>query len=96
MHKNQMHKVKKHLVEKEIIHIFRQLLPTVANTFSDFISNNTDNFSLSYSQTILRTFLDIKQYCHFQRVTGKQYYTLLQNLYQTILTFSESSFQIKL
>ena len=49
--------------------------------------------SWSYSQTILHTFPDIRQYWHFQRVTGKQYYTLFQSLYQAILTFSESSFQ---
>ena len=29
-------------------------------------------------------------------ITGKWYYTLFQSLYYTILTFSESSFQIKL
>ena len=33
----------------------------------------------SYSQTILHVFLDIRQYRHFQRVTGKQYYTLFQS-----------------
>ena len=32
--------------------------------------------SWSLSQTILHTFLDIKQYWHFQRVTGEQYYRI--------------------
>ena len=43
----------------------------------------------SYPRTILHTFPGIKQYWHFQRVTVKQYYTLLQSLHQVILAFSE-------
>ena len=84
---------KKHLAKK--IHTFRQLLPIITNMFQ--ISYQTILIlSWSYSQTILHTFPDIRQYWHFQRVTGKQYYTLFQSLYQAILTFSESSSQIKL
>ena len=53
-------------------------------------------YFVSYSQIILHTFPDIKQHWHFQRVTDKQQHTLFQSLYQAILTFPESSFQIRL
>ena len=43
----------------------------------------------SYSQTMLHTFPDIRQYWHFQRVSVKQHFTLFQSLHQIILTFSE-------
>ena len=57
----------------ESIHTFRQLLSTIGDMFQ--ISYQTIlTLSWSYSQTILHTFLNIKQYWHFQRVTGKQYY----------------------
>ena len=53
--------------------MFRQLLPTIANMFQ--ISYKTIvTRSWSYSQTVLRTLPDMKQYLHFQGVTGKQYY----------------------
>ena len=39
------------------------------------------HFHWVYSQTILHTFPDIKQYWDIQRVTGKQYYMLFQSLY---------------
>ena len=55
------------------IHTFRQLLLITGNTFSDFISNNTD---------IFMEFLP-NNTTHVSR-------------HETILTFSESSFQIKL
>ena len=55
-------------------------------TFSELLANNTTHFYRAY----------IKQYCYFQRVTSKKYYTLFQSLYQAILTFSEISFRIKL
>ena len=50
------------------------------------------------------TLSDNKQYWHFPRVAGKQYYQLFQisyhyqtiHLYLAVLTFSESYFQIKL
>ena len=63
--------------------------------FQTINTNNSKHFfrfhimtlSLSYSRTILDTFPDIKQYWHFQIVTGKQYYTLFNTTHmkQTIL-----------
>ena len=48
MHENLKHTVKNiwrfGQKNKKNIHIFRQLLPTIANTFSHFMSNNTDTF----------------------------------------------------
>ena len=45
MHENLGHTVRKHLAKKlKSIRTFRRLLPTTANTFSDFISNNTGTF----------------------------------------------------
>ena len=45
MHENLKHTVKKHLAKKKnSIRTFRQLLPTIENIFSDFISNNSDTF----------------------------------------------------
>ena len=63
------------------------LFQTSSNTdiFRELLSNNTTHFSRAY----------IKHNDIF-RVIGKQYYTLFQSLHQTILTFSESFFQIKL
>ena len=63
------------------------LFQTSSNTdiFRELLANNATHFSRAY----------IKQYWRFERVTGK-YYTLFQILDQAILTFSESSFQIKL
>ena len=46
----------------------------------------------SYSRK-LQTFPDIKQYWHFQRVTGKQYNKLFQRLHLKTLTFSERYWQ---
>ena len=45
---------------------------TRLNTFSEFYQTLL-TLSGGYSQTIQHTFPDIKQYWHFQRVTGKQY-----------------------
>ena len=51
MHENLKHAVKKELAKKikwlkklKSILTFRQLLPTIENTFSDLVSNNTDTF----------------------------------------------------
>ena len=77
---------------------FSEFISNITGTLRKLLPNNTTHFSRhqviltfykSYSQTILRTFQDIKQYWYFQRVTGKQYYLLFQSLHQTILTFSE-------
>ena len=51
--------------------------------FIELLANNTTKCS--------RFRIFIKQYWHFQRVTGRHYYTLLQGLYQEVVTFSESS-----
>ena len=68
---------------------FRELLPsktalfqTSNNTeiFRELLPNNTTHFSKAY----------IKHYWHFQGFIDKQYYTLLQSSYQTILIFSKS------
>ena len=64
---------------------FRKLLPNKSkHIFRVHIKH------YCYSQTILHTFPDIKQYWRFQRVTGKQYKTVFQSLHQIILKFSES------
>ena len=74
MHENVKHIVTKHLPKKSI-HSFRQLLPTIANMFQ--ISYQAMlTLWWSYSQTILHTFSDIKQCWRFQRVPGKQYYSV--------------------
>ena len=45
MHENLEHTVRNHLAKKlKSIRTFRRLLPTTANTFSDFISNNAGTF----------------------------------------------------
>ena len=44
MYENLKYKVIKHLTVEKSIHSFRQLLLLIVNTFSDFISNNIDNF----------------------------------------------------
>ena len=91
--KSKAYSNKKHSAKKTKKYSHFQTIPTNnSKHVSDFISNNTDSFM----ELLPNTFPDIKQYWHFQRVTGKQYYTLFQSLYQAILTFSESSFQIKL
>ena len=76
MHENLKYTVTKQLAKKKnSIHSFRPLLPTIGNMFQ--ISHQTIlTLSWSFSQTILHTFLDIKQYWHFQRVTGEQYYRI--------------------
>ena len=71
MRDNLKHTVIKYLVKK--IPIFRQLPQTIANIFQ-ILYKTILKLSWSYSQTILHTFLDSKQYLHFQRVTGKQYH----------------------
>ena len=81
---------------KTILTISDSYYQTRVNTF--FQSSYQTSLALwgNYSQSILHTFQDIKLYWHFQRVTAKQYCTLFQSLHQKILTFSESSFTIKL
>ena len=81
---------------KTILTISDSYYQTRVNTF--FQSSYQTSLALwgNYSQSILHTFQDIKLYWHFQRVTAKQYCTLFQSLHQKILTFSESSFPIKL
>ena len=59
------------------------------------MANITDILREFLPHNITR-FPDIKQYWYFERVTGKQYYTLFQILYQAILALSEIPFQIKL
>ena len=45
MHENPKHTVKNRSAKKsKSIYTFRQLLPTIANTLSDFISKNTPLF----------------------------------------------------
>ena len=65
---------------------FSELTSNNTDISRELLANNTTHFSRAY----------IKPYWHLQRATGKQYYTLFQSLYQAILTFSESSFQINL
>ena len=54
-------------------------------------------FSKSYWQTKLHTFPNIKQYWHFQRVTGSQYYALFQttnntDIFRELLTNNTTHF----
>ena len=76
-----MHENLKHTVKKHMAKKIKKY-----SHFEIITTNNRKHFFRFH----------IKQYWHFQRVTGKQYYALLQSLYQAILTFSESSFQINL
>ena len=109
MHENVKYTVIKHLTKKQnSIHISQTsntiLLSNNTYTFRELLPNRSKHFqssyqtlltlSGSYSQTLLHFFPDIKQYWHFQRVTGKQYYTLSQSLHQTVLIFSKGYLKI--
>ena len=74
---------------------FQTITTNNSKHVSDFISNNTDSF-IELLPNNTTHFPRHQAILIFQRVTGKQYYTLSQSLYQAIMTFSESSFQIKL
>ena len=74
---------------------FQTITTNNSKHVSDFISNNTDSF-IELLPNNTTHFPRHQAILTFQRVTGKQYYTLSQSLYQAIMTFSESSFQIKL
>ena len=89
------------------VNTFSEFISNITGTLRMLFPNNTTYFSRAYiKQYIFRELLAnnttyfsrtyIKQYWQIQRVTGKQYHTLFRSLHQTILTFSESSFQIKL
>ena len=76
MHENLKHTVIKHLTKKIKKYSHFQTITlnnAIANIFSDFISNNTDNFRAllpNHTKHIFR--VHIKQYSHFQRVTTEQ------------------------
>ena len=75
---------------------FQTITTNNSKHVSDFISNNTDSFieftpKQYYTLSQASSNTDISE-----SLLGKQYYTLSQSLYQAIMTFSESSFQIKL
>ena len=90
------------------VNTFLEFISNNADTFKELLTNNTTHFcrhqsiltfSKSYWQTILQTFPDfisLSNNTDISRVTGKQYDTIFQSLYQAILIFSESSFEIKL
>ena len=79
MFKKYMHENLKHTVLKNLAKKIKKYSPFQAITTnnSKYVSDSYQailTLSWSYSQTILHFFPDIKQYLHFQRVTGKQYF----------------------
>ena len=90
------------------VNTFLEFISNITDTFRELLKNNTKHFSRhqsilifskSYWQTILQTFPDfisLSNNTDIFRVTGKQNDTIFQILYQAILVFSVSSFQIKL
>ena len=100
---NNTHTFKELLPNKR--NTFSEFMSNITDTLTELLPNITTHcfrhqpilkFSESYWQTILHTFPDIKQYWHFQRVTGRQYCTHFKRLHQTIVKFSESCWQTKL
>ena len=72
-------------------------METILHTCLEFISNNTNIFKkLLASSTAHISRASVKQYWHFERVTGKQYCKRFQISYhyKIILTFSKSYYQI--
>ena len=71
-------------------------METILHTCLEFISNNTNIFKkLLASSTAHISRASVKQYWHFERVTGKQYCKRFQISYhyKIILTFSKSYYQ---
>ena len=61
MHENLKHTIKNIWPKtKKVFTFLNNYLPTIVNTFSDFISNNIDIFIELLTRNILRTFSDIK------------------------------------